>query len=157
MNVCLRHCQRRYVGSVAVLALVLGAAVAQAQSELRSTLFAEADQALKAANEARASVLAPSSYSDGVERYRDAEDRLTRGRSIDGIRKQLAEATAAFRKAAEAAGLAEITFKTALKARADAEQANAGQFAAEAWQEAEQKFATAAIRLEGGSVRPARS
>ncbi len=137
--------------------LTLTAAVATAQSELRSTLFADADEALNAANEARANLLAPSSYARGVEQYRQAEEKLSKGRSLGGIRKDLADAQAAFRKATEASELAAVTFDTVLRARADAELANAEQFSPEGWKDAEQKFADAAVRLEGGSIRPAKN
>ena len=51
----------------AVLTFSLLATGIFAQEDLRSTLFAQTDEALKAANEARASVLAPKAYADATK------------------------------------------------------------------------------------------
>ena len=59
-----------------LLALSLLSVAALAQNELRDNLFAQTDDALKAANEARANILAPKNYGDAAEHYRSAEDRL---------------------------------------------------------------------------------
>ena len=133
---------------------VLGAA---AQENLRATLFTQTDEALKAANAARANVLAPKNYADAAEHYRDAEEKLERGGSIESIKKDLADAAKSLRKAVDATRLAGVTLTSAIQARNDAEEANAKQFAAKEWQAAEEKFASAAMRLEDGNVNSARS
>lgn len=133
------------------------AMMATAQDDLRDTLFAQTDAAFRAANEASANVLAPKNYGDAADYYRTAEDNLRRGRSIESIRKDLDAAAKSLRKAVDATRLANVTFSSAIQARNDAEEANAKQFAAEDWQEAEEKFAAAAIRLEDGNVNSARS
>jgi outer membrane protein OmpA-like peptidoglycan-associated protein len=130
---------------------------AMAQQDLRATLFAQTDDALKAANEARANVLAPKNYAEATKRYRDAEDKLARNRSIESIKKDLEAAAQSLRLAVDATRLAGITLTAAIQARNDAEEANAGSFAAEQWQDAEEKFASAAMRLEDGNVNAARS
>jgi hypothetical protein len=59
------------------------ASAASAQDQvLREQLFARADQAMLAANEALANVLAPESYADAARFYRNAENNLQRGRSL---------------------------------------------------------------------------
>ena len=136
--------------------MVIGS-VAIAQEDLRETLFAQADAALKAANEARANVLAPKSYGEASELYRSAEDKLRRGRSIEGIKKDLADAAVSLRKAVDATRLANVTFSGAIQARNDAEAADAASFAADQWRDAEVRFAAAATRLEDGNVNAARS
>ena len=127
------------------------------QENLRATLFAQADDDLKAANEARASVLAPKSYGEAAKYYRSAEEKLERGRSIDSIKKDLEQASSALRDAVEATGLAGITLTTAIQARNDAEAADAEKFAADQWRDAEERFASAARRLEDGNINSARS
>lgn len=128
-----------------------------AQEDLRATLFGEADDALSAANEARASVLAPKSYGEASKYYRSAEDKLSRSRSIESIKKDLDSAAKAFRNSVDATELARITLTTAIQARDDAEAANAESFASEMWRDAEQEFASAATRLEDGNINSARS
>ncbi len=135
------------------LTAVFGAAVAD--DDLRSTLFAQTDDALKAANEARANILAPKNYSDAARAYRSAEDKLRRGRSIESIKSDLDDAAKSLRVAVEATRLANVTLASAIQARNDAEAANAEMFAADQWRQAEEKFASAAMRLEAGNVKTA--
>ncbi len=149
---------RKLAGQLSVLLISsLFALGATAQENLRGTLFAQADAALAAANEARANVLAPKSYGDAARYYREAEEKLQRGRSIDSIRKDLDKAAASLRTAIEATRLAGVTLTSAIQARNDAEEAAAAEFASADWREAEEKFAAAATRLEAGNVRAARS
>ena len=141
----------------AVLLLSTVVTVAAAQDDLRDTLFTQADDALKSANEARANILAPQSYSEAAEAYRSAEDKLQRGRSIDSIKSDLDDADKALRKAVDATRLANVTLASAIQARNDAEEANAEKFASKEWRDAEVKFASAAKRLEDGNVNSAKS
>lgn len=148
----------RKTGRLAVLALICaGATTAVAQENLRDTLFTQTDDALKAANAARASVLAPKNYAEAARYYRAAEDKLSRGRGIDSIKSDLRKAADALRMAVDATRLANVTLTSAIQARDDAEAANAESFASAEWQEAEEKFAAAAVRLEDGNVNSARS
>jgi outer membrane protein OmpA-like peptidoglycan-associated protein len=141
--------------------LILGISIvflqtSQAQ-DLRSTLFAGADQALEAAQAANAPLLAPRSYGEGFEAYTAAEQDLARGRNIDRIRSRLVAAIDSLREAAEAAEIATITLAPLIKTRDDAVNANADSFALELWSEAENIFNNAARRLESGDIRGARS
>lgn len=149
--------QSSFIQKLTVASMCLLSGMAFAQSDLRETLFAQADAALAAANEARANVLAPKNYSEAAEYYRSAEDKLKRGRSIDSIEKDLAAAAVALRKAVDATRLANVTFSSAIQARDDAEAANAAQYAGKQWRDAEERFASAAVRLENGNVNGARS
>ena len=140
-----------------VILLSLCATGVSAQDNLRETLFAQTDDALKAANEARANILAPKNYGDAAEHYRDAEEKLRRGRSIESIKKDLGDAAKSLRLAVEATRIAGVTLTTSIQARNDAYEADAAKFATELWRDAEEKFASAAMRLEDGNVNSARS
>ena len=97
----------RQLGRLAAMLLItLGAGTVFAQNDLRETLFAQADEALRAANEARANVLAPKSYAEAAEAYRSAEEKLSRGRSIESIKSDLDDAAEALRYAVDATRLA---------------------------------------------------
>ena len=124
--------------------------------ELRNSLFEEANDALRQANEQQASLLAPTYYSDGAQSYRRAEQKLNRGGNIDSIRRDLEKATTAFTEAAEHASLAATTFELTLRARADAISAGAQNFAEKEWQQGREMFADAALRLEKGRPERAR-
>jgi outer membrane protein OmpA-like peptidoglycan-associated protein len=135
---------------------VLSATAVWPQDQLlREQVFARADQALAAANEAQANVLAPVSYAEAARYYRDAETALERGRRLDGIREDLAEAVSHFTASIAAAELARVSLRDTIAARDDAMAADAAGYAEREWREAEATFATAARRLEGGTLNNA--
>jgi OOP family OmpA-OmpF porin len=125
--------------------------------ELRDSLFDNANQALRRANDARANLLSPTSYAKAAEYYRDAESTLSSGGTIESIRRDLERATEAFLEAAEQSELARTTFQTVLSAREDAVNAEAGTYATDPWKAAETAFAEATTRLERGRLERARS
>jgi len=141
---------------IGLLFCVLALAPAAAQEDLRPTLFAAADAALDSATAAQARLLAPRTFERAAVAYTNAEADLDRGRSLDRIREQLAEATAAFNEATELAAAASVTLAAAIKTRTDAMSARAETFAPALWAEAEQTFDAAARRLEGGTIEAAR-
>ncbi len=148
---------RQFGHLAAILLLSTAVTIAEAQYDLRATLFAQTDDALKSANEARANILAPKSYSEAARAYGSAEDKLRRGRSIESIKSDLDDAAKALRIAVDATRLANVTLTSAIQARDDAEAANAVTFATDKWRQAEEKFASAAMRLEAGNVKSART
>ena len=136
--------------------LVLGAVSALAQEELRNTFFKDADAAKTAADAVEAEWLAPRSYERGMKEYRDAESALERGRNIDYVRSNAAEATNHFETAQEAASLARTALAQALKSRQDAANAKAPQLSAELWAQAQRKFSDAIRYLEAGNLKSAK-
>ncbi|HEX5045891.1 MAG TPA: OmpA family protein [Gammaproteobacteria bacterium] len=128
-----------------------------AQQDLRSTLFAEADRAREAARAANAELLAPDAFARGNQSYTGAEADLERGRNIERIRSALAASSTAFKEAAQAAEIANVTLASVIKTRDDANKANAATFAAQQWNDAGAGFTAAARRLESGDIRGARS
>ena len=131
------------------------AGTALAQNELRSTFFKEADAARAAAEAANASLLAPRSWSRGVKEYDDAERALERGRSIETVRSNAADAAEYFRTAAEAATLASTALSQVLKSRQDAANALAPKLAPELWEDAQRSFGDAIRLLERGDLKGA--
>ncbi len=136
------------------LLLGLGAS-GLAQDSLREMLFDEASEALVAANEAEAAMLAPTSYTAGAEHYQRAEELLERGGNLDRIRSELAKAVQAWRKATEATEVARVTLGSAIRARSDAESADAETYAADAWEDGTELFFDATVALEEGTRRGA--
>ncbi len=136
--------------------LVAFAAGAQAQSELRDTFFKEADAAKAAADAANAELLAPRSYGRGMAEYEDAEEALRRGRNIEFVRSNAADAANHFKTAAEAAGLASTALAQVMKSRQDAANARAPQLAPDIWAEAQRKFGDAIRLLERGDLKNAK-
>ncbi len=140
---------------VAVLIALLAAGQGLAQDELRKTFFKDADAARAAAEAANASLLAPRAWERGVSEYSDAEDALKRGRNIEYVRDNAADATRYFREATEKARLAKTKFAQVLKSRQDAANARAPDLSTEIWQQAQRKFAEAIRLMERGDLKGA--
>ena len=138
---------------VLMVTLLLGISSAYAQDELRATFFKEADAALAAADAANAKLLAPRSYERGMKEYRDAELALQRGRNIETVRSNAADATRYLKTATKAAELANTALAQVMKSRQDAANAEAPKLAAEIWQEAQRKFGDAIRLLERGDLK----
>ena len=84
---------RNSTAKFVILSLVLLAAGSgYAQDELRRTFFKEADAAKAAADALEAKDFAPKAYASGMKEYRTAEDALRRGRNIDYVRSNAADA-----------------------------------------------------------------
>ncbi|HEY5643916.1 MAG TPA: OmpA family protein [Woeseiaceae bacterium] len=138
----------------AVLALAAGAGLAQ--DELRKTFFKAADEARAAAVAADAELLAPRSWERGAREYSEAESALERGRNIETVRSNAAEATQWFNTAAEKARLARTAFAQVLKSRQDAANARAPELSAELWARAQTVFADAIRLMERGDLKGAK-
>lgn len=139
-----------------ICTLVLGLGTAHAQDELRKTFFKEADAAKAAADAANAQLLAPRSYSRGLEEYNDAEIALERGRNIETVRSNAADATSNFRTAVAAAELAKTALAQVMKSRQDAANARAPELSPDIWTQAQRKFSDAIRLLERGDLKGAK-
>ena len=135
--------------------LLLFAAQGHAQDELRKTFFKDADAARAAAEAQNAALLAPRAWERGVSEYEAAEDALERGRNIEYVRDNAADATRYFREATEKAQLAKTKFAQVLKSRQDAANAQAPKLSDELWQQAQRKFGEAIRLLERGDLKGA--
>jgi hypothetical protein len=144
-----------FVTSVVAVLALLCAGQGYAQDELRKTFFKEADAALAAAEAVDAALLAPRSFERGQKEYADAEEALARGRNIETVRSNAADATTYFTEAAEKAALAKAKFAQVLKSRQDAANAKAPELSAETWQQAQRKFGDAIRLLERGDLKNA--
>lgn len=138
---------------ILILTLILGGNIAFAQGELRETFFKDADAAKAAADAANAELLAPRSYERGMSEYRSAEVALERGRNIETVRSNAADATRYFKTATAAAELAATKLAQVMKSRQDAANARAPELSPEVWEEAQDKFGDAIRLLERGDLK----
>jgi outer membrane protein OmpA-like peptidoglycan-associated protein len=120
------------------------------------TVFEETKKVLNSAKEAQADILAPSNYGEAMRYYREALEKKQRDASDAEIQKTLKASLAYLKLALEAIKLAEVTFNTVIKSRADALSSDAPDFAKLTWEKAEKKFEEAARDLEGGDVNKAK-
>jgi len=148
--------QPGFVRYVLIVTLLLGVGSAYAQDELRKTFFKEADAAKAQADAANAQLLAPRSYERGLSEYSDAEFALDRGRNIETVRSNAADAAQFFKTATTAARLAATAFAQVMKSRQDAANARAPELSSEIWQEAQRKFGDAIRLLERGDLKGAK-
>ncbi|MDX1515360.1 MAG: OmpA family protein [Woeseiaceae bacterium] len=147
---------RRLAGALLAAVLLIGVGAANAQNELRDTFFREADAAKAAADAHNAELLAPRSYGRGMAEYEDAEEGLARGRNIEFVRSNAADAANHFKTAAEAAQLAKTALAQVMKSRQDAANARAPELSPEIWAEAQRKFGDAIRLLERGDLKGAK-
>ncbi len=136
-----------------VLTLLLTATAIFAQDELRDTFFKEADAAKAAADAANAQLLSPRNYERGMSEYNDAQSALERGRNIETVRSNAADATRYFKTATSSAELAKVKLAQVMKSRQDAANARAPELSTEVWQEAQEKFSDAIRLLERGDLK----
>ena len=135
---------------------LLAAGNGYAQDELRRTFFKDADAAKAAAEAVNAKLYAPKSYTSGMKEYRDAESLLERGRNIDYVRSNAADAVRDFRKATQSAQLAQTALAQAIKSRQDGANAQAPKLAPELWSDAQQEFIRAIQLMERGDLKNAK-
>jgi len=135
---------------------LLAAGDGYAEDELRKTFFKEADAALAAADAVNAKMYAPKSYESGMKEYRSADDGLTRGRNIDYVRSNAADAVEYFEKATDAASLAQTALAQAIKSRQDGANAQAPKLAPDLWDDAQREFVKAIQLMERGDLKNAK-
>ena len=136
--------------------LLSGPANMSAAQQVKASLFYEADAALKAAQAANAQLLAPRSYNRAMKHYDDAKEKFDRGKNLDSIRDELADATQYFRQATAASEKASKELRSLIKTRDDAAKVKASRYAPDLWKRAEQNFSKAMIELERGANEPAK-
>ena len=86
---------KRFTFLIASL-LLCGVAIAQSQQEIRDQFFGETDAVKKQADELNAKILAPAAYAEGLELYVSAGETLAKGKDLDRVREDLAEAKGFF-------------------------------------------------------------
>jgi outer membrane protein OmpA-like peptidoglycan-associated protein len=136
--------------------VLLAAGQGYAQDELRNTFFKEADAAKAAADSADAKLLAPRTYERGMKEYSDAELALQRGRNIETVRSNAADATRYLNEAVDKARLAKTALAQVMKSRQDAANARAPDLSQDLWAQAQRKFAEAIRLMERGDLKNAK-
>lgn len=149
------HSHKKLVAHL-ILGLVFSLALSAQADQLRDSLFAEVNKAMEEANANQANILAPVSYAKAADYFTSADERYRKKQNVDRIQKELAQATAFFRKSVESSELAKLTFESVIKARNDASNAQAEKMSAKEWAAAEKKFIDATKTLETSNIKRAR-
>ncbi len=147
-----------YLRAIFAAAVLLLAAPFSAADELRDTFFKEADAAKAAAEASNAELLSPRNFERGMKEYTDAELALERGRNIETVRSNAADAVEHFTAATRAAELASTALAQVMKSRQDAANAGAPKQvdAVEIWNRAQREFGDAIRLLERGDLKNAK-
>jgi outer membrane protein OmpA-like peptidoglycan-associated protein len=139
------------------LLLFLFSLTANAQkSELYDVLFGEKDKQLKAYKNSQADLLSPSHYAEAVENYAKAKEDFKKGKDTGEVRKRLTEVEAAFKQIDNTLWTGKSLFEEVLKAREDALNARAPEFALEDFNAAEELLRGAGAAQEVADVDLAR-
>jgi len=91
-----------------------------------------------------------------MKEYRDADNGLARGRNIDYVRSNAADAVRYFETATDAASLAQTALAQAIKSRQYGANAKAPKLAPDLWDDAQKKFVRAIQLMERGDLRNAK-
>lgn len=147
----------RLLAGVVMAACVVGFSQSSfANTGARESLFQDVEVLMKLAREQRANLFAPDAFGDALEAYQDALDDFNRGKKLKGIRKDLKKAEVYLNRAMEVCVTAELTFKTLMKARADATSVDFQTHSAKLAGKANATFQKAVRSLERGDVDKAR-
>jgi len=133
------------------------ALLGQSQQDLRETLFSETDKLLAQAKSEQASILSPVNFANAMNRYNQALEDFKEKKQIKKIESKLQEVQEKLNAALKTAKLGKIAFATTLKAREDALNANATEYAPDIYNEAEDDFISATKKLERNDVKGAKS
>ncbi|MFQ5864316.1 MAG: OmpA family protein [bacterium] len=130
--------------------------LAQIPDELRQSLFGETDKIFIQAQSEQANILSPTHFNHATNKYNQALKNFKAGKRLKDIEAKLAEVRQSLDKAIEIAKLGKITFASTLKCREDALNANAPEYAPDAYEQAENEFISATKKLERGDIKNAK-
>jgi len=126
------------------------------KAELYDVLFADRDKQLKDFKSQFADLLAPTFYANAIDKYAKVKDEFKKGRDAAEVRKRLTEVDEAFKKIEMTLWTGRNTFKEVLKAREDALNASASEFALVDFNAAEDLLRSAGEAEEVGDSDGAR-
>lgn len=107
------------------------------------SILREAKESAKKALEAGANIFAKSNYEKGADNYKDAENAIKDGKSIEDINQKLSQAIEYYKKAIDTAPLMSSNFVDLMKIRQLALNAGAYENYPKLWKEAEGNFSDA--------------
>lgn len=124
--------------------------------EKNNPLFKEVDILLESAKSLNAQLLSPNNYTKGLDYYKDAEEGLKNGESVNDISTDIEKAIEFLRKAVEISTLAEEALSDLIKSRNDAESAGAKIAVPDLWEDGVDNFLEATEEFESGYIKDAK-
>lgn len=130
---------------------------AQAQDEqLYQQIFGKVQEKIGQARTQQADILSPDVFARAFKKYNEARDDFKRGRSLNEINTKLREVSTDLDAAVNTAKVGKVELEGALKARNDALDSNAPQYAQESYATADRFFLEAARKFESGDRNSAK-
>ncbi|KQC06314.1 MAG: hypothetical protein APR54_01825 [Candidatus Cloacimonas sp. SDB] len=123
---------------------------AQTGDQFRKNLFQKIDSLIEKADQENAEILAPLSYSEGLEHYRQAEQMYEKGGNLKKIESNLAEAEYYFSISIESAKVSRIALKDILEMRSVILQNKFNEMAPKSFSKAEKELMNTAKKIEQG-------
>ncbi len=123
----------------------------------RLSLFKNADQALKNADQKASILFAPDLYLDAMDAYKEAGEDFDNGKDAADITIKLDSAASKFNEAATLSGKYGDYFKSTKTARDDAEKVESSKYSAPEWLKAEKTFREAIEFLDDSKSEKADS
>lgn len=126
-------------------------------SKEKNTLYSQATEKMKQANQVNAELLSPNTYKEANSLYQQAESGMDSDEDWTEIRSDLLKSIDKFEEAKKNAELAQVTLSAAIDARNDAKETDADEHAKSIWEEANEEFKEAVNELEeDGDVNEAK-
>ncbi|HOT97277.1 MAG TPA: OmpA family protein [bacterium] len=136
-----------------ILIAFAAATVFPQKAELYDVLFGEKDKQLKAYKNSQADLLSPNHYATAVENYARAKEDFKKGKETAEVRKRLTEVETAFKQMDNTLWTGKAIFEEVLKAREDALNARAPEFALEDFNAAEELLRAAGAAQESADTQ----
>jgi outer membrane protein OmpA-like peptidoglycan-associated protein len=140
---------------LALVALALLAFNSVTAQNVEESIDGAADR-LEAARSEQLYLIAPSHFGKAQEKLEEARERYDRGGKIDDIERLVGQAEREITEAERYREIGYVLMRDALKARSDAAEANAPEFASREWDEAEKQIQEAGKKVERGDQNGAR-
>ena len=122
---------------------------------IEDTIQTTADR-LTEARRSRLHIIAPKPFSEAVSELASTRERFERGGKIEDIQSRLTSVNAKLDRCDTLQKIGELLLRDSFAARTDAIAANAPEFAAELWKDAEKSIRDAGRRIEDGRQNDAR-
>lgn len=137
------------------LLLCLSISPVRAQT-VEQTLFGDIEKALDQARAQYTNLYAPRNYDRAVAEYRGAAEDFKANKNLNVVRERVKRADGYLKTAAQNVVISRSLFAGVMAARQDALQANAPEFAKEAYEAASRRFTEAATSVEDGNIEVAK-
>ncbi len=154
--------KQKYIITVAIFSIIfniitLTTGFSANYLQPKSVLFRSVDEKVQMAKIAKAEILVPETFENGMKYYREAEILFNNKEDLDEINKLITKSRELFEKAIKDTQLSGLLFTETMVAREDALKVNGHLLDLENWNNAETAFRDAAEQLEGGDSDDAKT